>query len=307
LFGFANSIPPTDTTPPAGTVQINGGAATTDQAAVTLSLTATDNASGVAQMRFSNDGTTFGMPVAFAATAPWTLASGNGTKTVHAQFRDGAGNWSNAFTDTIVLDVPVPVDTTPPSGTIAINGGAASTTQTAVTLTLTATDNDPLLYTVVTPPAPIPVAPITEKEVAPAPPPETQAPAKPAAPARRTRYDIAIIQALDKVTAESLRFEAQVNRPVRYKSLVFTVRACERSAVDEPIDDSIAYLTIDSQPRATPGGPPLAAKQAFKGWMYASSPGLHPLEHPVYDAWLISCRAAVPVSPPPASPPAPAR
>jgi hypothetical protein len=86
LFGFANSVPPTDTTPPTGTIQINGGAATTDQAAVTLSLTATDNASGVAQMRFSNDGTTFGMPVAFAATAPWTLASGNGTKTVHAQF-----------------------------------------------------------------------------------------------------------------------------------------------------------------------------------------------------------------------------
>jgi hypothetical protein len=159
--------------------------------------------------------------------------------------------------------------------------------------------------TVVTPPAPIPVAPITEKEVAPAPSPESQAPAKPAAPARRTRYDIAIIQALDKVTAESLRFVAQVNRPVRYKSLVFTVRACERSAIDEPIDDSIAYLTIDSQPRATPGGPPLAAKQAFKGWMYASSPGLHPLEHPVYDAWLISCRAAAPVSPAPA--PAPAR
>jgi hypothetical protein len=157
--------------------------------------------------------------------------------------------------------------------------------------------------TVVTPPAPIPVPPITEKEVAPAPPPENQAPAKPAVPTRRTRYDIAIFEALDKVTAESLRFEAQVNRPVRYKSLVFTVRACERATPDEAIDDSIAYLTIDSQPRATPGGPPLAAKQAFKGWMYASSPGLHPLEHPVYDAWLITCRAAAPVT----APAAPAR
>ncbi|HEY0435865.1 MAG TPA: DUF2155 domain-containing protein [Phenylobacterium sp.] len=149
----------------------------------------------------------------------------------------------------------------------------------------------------VAPPAPIPVPPITEKEVAPAPPPESAAAAKPAVPTRRTRYDIAVIEALDKVTAESLRFEAQVNRPVRYKSLIFTVRACERAAPEEAIDDSIAYLTIDSQPRAVTGGAPLAARQAYKGWMYASSPGLHPLEHPVYDAWLITCRAAAPVSP----------
>jgi hypothetical protein len=152
-------------------------------------------------------------------------------------------------------------------------------------------------------PAPIPVPPITEKEVAPAPPPENATPAPSAAPARRTRYDIAVIEALDKVTAESLRFEAQVNRPVRYKSLVFTLRACERSTPDEPIDDSIAYLTIDSQPRVAPGGPPMAARQAFKGWMYASSPGLHPLEHPVYDAWLITCRAATPLTAPAAPAP----
>jgi hypothetical protein len=96
------------------------------------------------------------------------------------------------------------------------------------------------------------------------------------------------------VTAESLRFEAAVGRPVRYKSLVFTVKACERSAPEEPVDDSIAYLTVDSQPRPAPGRPALAPRQAFKGWMYASSPGLHPLDHPVYDAWLITCRAAAP-------------
>jgi hypothetical protein len=95
--------PPADTTPPTGTVQIDGGAATTGQAAVTLSLSASDDASGVAQMRFSNDGTSFAAPMAYALTAPWTLSGGNGTKTVHAQFRDGAGNWSASVTDTIVL------------------------------------------------------------------------------------------------------------------------------------------------------------------------------------------------------------
>ena len=144
-------------------------------------------------------------------------------------------------------------------------------------------------------PAPMAVPPISEKEVAPAPPPKAQVEEKTVqAPTRRVRYDIAILQALDKVTAESMRFEAPVGRPIRYKSLVFTVRACERTAPDEPIDDSIAYLTVDSQPRTAPGKPALPPRQAFKGWMYASSPGLHPLEHAVYDAWLITCRAQAP-------------
>ena len=83
------------------------------------------------------------------------------------------------------------------------------------------------------------------------------------------------------------------------------MKACERSAPDEAVEDSIAYVTVDSQPRPEAGKAPLAPRQAFKGWMYASSPGLHPLEHPVYDAWLITCRAAAPPSAP--SAPAPVR
>lgn len=156
----------------------------------------------------------------------------------------------------------------------------------------------------VPPPAPIVVPPITEKEVAPAPPKAETVEKAPEAPVRRARYDTAILQALDKVTAETLRFEAAVGRPVRYKNLVFTVRACERSAPDEAVQDSVAYLTIDSQPRAAPGRAPVPARQAFKGWMYASSPGLNPMEHPVYDAWLISCRSSAPVTAPVAARPA---
>ncbi|MDB5418088.1 MAG: hypothetical protein JWP50_1507 [Phenylobacterium sp.] len=155
-------------------------------------------------------------------------------------------------------------------------------------------------------PQPMIVPPIREKEVTPAPPtPEEAAQAKaPEAPQRRPRYDVAVIQALDKVTAETLRFEAAVGRPVRYKTLIFTVRACEHSATDEPTDDSAAYVEVLSQPRAEVGRPVLPPKQAFKGWMYASSPGLNPLEHPVYDAWLIACRTA---APPPGAAPAPPR
>ncbi len=160
----------------------------------------------------------------------------------------------------------------------------------------------------VTVPTPVPTAvpPISEKEVTAAPPPPPTE-TKPAVIVRRARYDIAVLEALDKVTAESLRFEAPVGRPIRFRSLVFTVKACERSSPGEPIDDSIAYLTVDSQPRSQPGRPALATRQAFKGWMYASSPGLHPLEHPVYDAWLITCRAAAPAPAAAPSSTAPAR
>jgi hypothetical protein len=159
---------------------------------------------------------------------------------------------------------------------------------------------------VVPTPQPIVVPPITEKEVGPAPAPQPAAqPKATETPQRRPRYDVAVLQALDKVTAKTLRFEARVGQPVRYKTLIFTVRACERTAPDEPLEDSIAYLEILSQPRSEPGRPALPAKEAFKGWMYASSPSLNPLEHPLYDAWLITCRTDAPPAAPSAAAPAP--
>jgi hypothetical protein len=148
---------------------------------------------------------------------------------------------------------------------------------------------------VVVAPPPVAAPPLQASEVAPAAPPKAQVVEKPAeSTLKRARYDVAILQALDKVTAETLRFEAAVGQPVRYKTLVFTVKACEQSAEDEPQEDSIAYMTVDSQPRPAPGKPAPPPRQVFKGWMYASSPGLNPLQHPVYDAWLITCRAAAP-------------
>lgn len=140
--------------------------------------------------------------------------------------------------------------------------------------------------------------PVADKDVAPAVAPKGQIAEKPVETViRRERFNVAVLQALDKVTAETLRFEAAVGRPVRWKGLVFTVRACERSAPNEPIEDSIVYLTIDSQPRPQPGRPSPPPRQAFKGWMFASSPGLNPVEHATYDAWAISCRTNAPVTP----------
>ena len=141
--------------------------------------------------------------------------------------------------------------------------------------------------------SPVAAPPVQASEVAPAAPPKDRVAEKPAeSTLKRARYDIAILQALDKVTAETVRFEAAVGQPVRYKTLVITVKACEQAAEDEPQEDSIAYMTVDSQPRAAPGKPNPPPRQVFKGWMIADAPGLHPLEHPVYDAWLIACKTA---------------
>ncbi len=99
----------TDKTPPVGAVSIDGGATHTNDTSVTLDLTASDNESGLDAMRFSDDGTTWSAWQDFAPTAPWTLPSGDGEKTVWAVFRDRAGNESEPVFDTIVLDTMPPV------------------------------------------------------------------------------------------------------------------------------------------------------------------------------------------------------
>ena len=121
--------------------------------------------------------------------------------------------------------------------------------------------------------------------------------AKPVDAVKRGRSAVAIMQALDKVTTETMRFEAPVGQPIRYKTLIFTVRACETTAADEVAPDSAVYMTVDTQPKALPGRVAPPGRQVYKGWMYANSPGLNPLQHPVYDAWLIACKTSSPVAP----------
>lgn len=110
----------------------------------------------------------------------------------------------------------------------------------------------------------------------------------------RVRHGSAIIQAVDKITAERLRFEAKVGQPVRYKGLVFTVRACETSAPDEVMDDAFAWMEVRAEPRTQADETP--SRRVFRGWMTASTPSLNPLQHNVYDAWLIACRDSRPVA-----------
>ena len=130
--------------------------------------------------------------------------------------------------------------------------------------------------------------------------PASSAPAKPTGPRppptpqTRPRFGVAIIQALAKVTAETERFEVPLNTPIRYKTLIFTVQACETTAPDEDSIDAVAHVEVISQPRAPEGGTAPPARQVFKGWMFANAPGVALLQHPIYDAWLIACKTALP-------------
>jgi hypothetical protein len=136
------ALPAADTTDPVGTVTVNGGAAATTNPAVSVAVPATDAGSGMSLVRLSNSGTTNGgvlngagsTSFVYTTPLPWTLSGGEGTKTVFAQWRDAAGNWSTPISDEIVLD------NTAPTGTVEINAGATTTTTVTVTLGLTASD-----------------------------------------------------------------------------------------------------------------------------------------------------------------------
>ncbi|MGH7163415.1 MAG: hypothetical protein ACREID_08010, partial [Planctomycetota bacterium] len=106
--GEAGGAPLPDTTPPTGSLAVDGGASQTSDALVDLSISAADpgaNASGMgpgAQMSFSNDGSTWSAPEPYGTSrADWDLAAfggddAPGPKTVHARLRDAAGNWTVA-------------------------------------------------------------------------------------------------------------------------------------------------------------------------------------------------------------------
>lgn len=120
-------------------------------------------------------------------------------------------------------------------------------------------------------------------------------PEVPKGPERPERDPVAVFRVLDKVTAETMQFAAPVGRRVRYRSLVFEVKACETWGSGSAEPRPSAYLIIQSDVGGvTAGGQQV--KQIFKGWTFAETPSAHVLRHPIYDAWLVSCIATQPVS-----------
>ena len=97
--------------------------------------------------------------------------------------------------------------------------------------------------------------------------------------------DGAVLQGLDKVTATVTTFTAPLDTVVRYGTLDITVRTCQKTPPTEP-PEKYVFLEIDET------NPNTEAARVFSGWMFASSPALAALEHPIYDVWVIDCMHA---------------
>ncbi len=107
LQAWAEAFTGVDTTPPSGSIVINGGEPSTKSTIVTLDLTYTDMMSGVHEVRFSNDGVWDTEPwESPSPTKTWNLTEGEGTKIVYYQIKDHAGLLSTPYESSIVVSRP---------------------------------------------------------------------------------------------------------------------------------------------------------------------------------------------------------
>jgi len=96
-------------------------------------------------------------------------------------------------------------------------------------------------------------------------------------------FDTAVLQGLDKVTARVSTIEAPLGDTVKFGALEIIVRTCDKRPPEET-PESAAFLDVWE---VRPGEP---AVSIYRGWMFASSPALAALEHPVYDVWVLDCK-----------------
>ena len=104
-----------------------------------------------------------------------------------------------------------------------------------------------------------------------------------AALADKISNPIAVFDGLDKITGRIISFEVAINETVQFGALQITPRVCySRPPTDAPQTDAFAQVDeIDEQKQV---------KRIFSGWMFADSPGLHGVEHPIFDIWLTACK-----------------
>lgn len=97
---------------------------------------------------------------------------------------------------------------------------------------------------------------------------------------------VAVLQGLDKVTARISPVRARLGVPTYFGTLEIVARACRETPPTEP-PESAAFLEIRELPPASDRDEP--PTELFSGWMFASSPAVSALEHPVYDVWVVDC------------------
>lgn len=101
--------------------------------------------------------------------------------------------------------------------------------------------------------------------------------------------DRAVIRGLDKVTGHAQDYALTLGRPAHIGSLEVIARACTKSAPEEQPEVRIYVDVFDNPPPAE--GQQAQRQEIFHGWLFASSPGLNAVDHPVYDLWAVDCRS----------------
>jgi len=119
-------------------------------------------------------------------------------------------------------------------------------------------------------------------------------------PTEKIENGRAVFAGLDKITGRTITFDAMIGETVQFGALQVTARTCYTRPPTEATNTD-AFVEVDE---VTLQG---EIKRIFTGWMFASSPGLHAVEHPIYDVWLTDCESPLtgPVAQS-APPPAPA-
>jgi hypothetical protein len=132
------------------------------------------------------------------------------------------------------------------------------------------------------PPAPEAAQPKTEPTL----PPEQEAVVQ-AAKFSQAKPVALELRGLDKMTGRATDIVAPINKPVKFATLTITARTCYSTPPTEP-PETTAFLEItDKRPDEKP-------KKVFSGWMFASTPSINGMEHPLYDVWVIHCRTNEP-------------
>lgn len=98
----------------------------------------------------------------------------------------------------------------------------------------------------------------------------------------------AVIRGLDKVTGHASDYTLSLGRATRIGTLEVIARACSKNPPEERPEVRI-YVDVFDHPPAPAEGEAQRV-ELFHGWLFASSPGLSAVEHPVYDIWAVDCR-----------------
>jgi len=97
---------------------------------------------------------------------------------------------------------------------------------------------------------------------------------------------VAVFSGLDKITGRLHTFKVQIDETVQFGALQVTPRVCNTRPPTEP-EQTTAFVEVDEITLQE------EVRRLFTGWMFASSPGLHAVEHSVYDVWLVDCAASM--------------